>query len=176
MHRSKPCGTEDDHRGTLTIVSHPTDATIRFVEKEHDYYPGIKLDRGLYKIIVTAPGHRPQGRKIHIGGFEVVEYVDLRKQIDIRFPEGSIFETGGSELAFDISLTKAPLQNLFRSLVRDTELNVAVASEIEGTYTGDFKNITLNEIVTVLANLYNLDVSRVGHTIVVKLADKECKP
>lgn len=58
---------------------------------------------------------------------------------------------------FDLSVNGVPSQEFFRGLVRDTPYNIVVHPDVVGTISLDLGNVTINEVMEVMRDVYGYD-------------------
>lgn len=58
---------------------------------------------------------------------------------------------------FDLSVNGVPSQEFFRGLVRDTPYNIVVHPDVNGTVSLDLGDVTINEVMEVMRDVYGYD-------------------
>ncbi len=66
---------------------------------------------------------------------------------------------------YSIELRNVPLYDLFRVLAHDYHLNIIVDSNIKGTITASFTNVSLDEALNSIAEVSNLALKKKGNII-----------
>ncbi len=69
---------------------------------------------------------------------------------------------------FSIELKDAGINDIFRVLAHDYDLNILVDGTVSGTVTASFTSIALEEALEILADINNLRLEKKGRVIVVK--------
>lgn len=70
---------------------------------------------------------------------------------------------------YSIELRDVPLVDLFRVMAHDYNLNMVVDSEVTGTVTASFTNVSLEEALQTIAEMSNLVVRKKGNIIRISL-------
>ncbi|WP_227546030.1 pilus (MSHA type) biogenesis protein MshL [Marinobacter fonticola] len=66
------------------------------------------------------------------------------------------------EPRFDVSARNLPVQTFFEGLVVDSGFNVVVHPSVEGAISLQLQDVTMPEVMDVVAELYDFDVQRTG--------------
>lgn len=63
---------------------------------------------------------------------------------------------------FDISANKIPAREFFASLVEDGQFSVAIHPQVSGEITLSLKQVSLDDVLNVVRNMYGYDIQREG--------------
>ncbi len=69
---------------------------------------------------------------------------------------------GGGELRFDINAQQLDAGQFFMGLVEGTPYNMVVSEEISGTISLDLKNVTVDEVMRTVREVYGFEYKRSG--------------
>ena len=61
----------------LTITTKPVDAEVRLLNCDEEYYPGIKLSTGTYKVKIFRDGYDTQRKTVELFGQDITDYIEL---------------------------------------------------------------------------------------------------
>lgn len=70
--------------------------------------------------------------------------------------------SGGSELRFDINAQQLDARDFFMGLVEDTPYNMVVSAGVSGAVTLDLKNVTVDEVMRTVRDVYGYEYKRRG--------------
>lgn len=103
-----------------------------------------------------------------------VKNVDAALPEDIDQPEagqGSTVDIQPSRKnssLYSIQLRNTPLQDIFRLMARDYNLNIIVDDTVTGTITASLGDISIEEAFTTIAEMKNLTIEKKGNVLIVK--------
>lgn len=79
---------------------------------------------------------------------------------DVLMPSMEPVTEPASEERFDIQVENAPARQFFRSLVADTDWNLVVHPDVQGTVSLELKNVTIPEVMEVTREIYGYEYRR----------------
>lgn len=85
----------------------------------------------------------------------------------------TIIDNPLSEKRFNVAAENIPAKAFFNGLVEGTNYNMLVSPEIEGTITLNLKNVTIEETMTAVRDIYGYDYRRTSYGFEVLPAELE---
>jgi formylglycine-generating enzyme required for sulfatase activity len=117
-----PCHAQSLENGLLFVYPEPADAVIKVLEMDRDYFPGMPLKPGTYRVQVEKTGYQRYEKRIYIESREHFDlFVELKKSAQWTDPEtgmefvwipGGCFEMGCSQWAGDCEPDELPVHNV----------------------------------------------------------------
>lgn len=95
----------------------------------------------------------------------------LRQQLDLRLAENP-----GLEQNVDLSVSNAPLAEFIRALGTKNKVNISVDSEVKGSVSNTFSNVSVTDVLLFLAQQYRLDLRFTGSIIHIKPYQEPAPP
>ncbi|MFH1768486.1 MAG: secretin and TonB N-terminal domain-containing protein, partial [Candidatus Omnitrophota bacterium] len=74
----------------------------------------------------------------------------------------------GQESLYSVELRNVSLSDLFRVLAHDYKLNFLINEKVKGTVTASFTNVSLEEALESIAEMYNITLKKKGKIVVVE--------
>jgi type II secretory pathway component HofQ len=93
----------------------------------------------------------------------------LKKELTPPAPVIEIKRLESEQPAYSIELRNVALPDLFRVMAHDYNLNMVVDSDVSGTLTASFTNVSLEEALQTIADMSNLVVRKKGSIIRISL-------
>ncbi|HAS6458979.1 TPA: pilus (MSHA type) biogenesis protein MshL [Vibrio parahaemolyticus] len=81
--------------------------------------------------------------------------------------DSNVFSDNGTSKRFRIQANAVEARSFFASLVKGTEYSVAIHPAVQGNITVNLSDVTLDEVLSVVQNMYGYDVMKSGKVIQV---------
>lgn len=129
--------TKDMYKFGLTIITEPIDATVKFLNIKEDYYDGIRLPSGNYKIKVSALGYETKIFTTNIEEYNVKKFISLDRN--------------------EIQHKKKTSNNLYEKIIKDKDILVILRvvenndnsnNSLEVYFPSPFANEALSNLIT----------------------------
>ena len=102
------------------------------------------------------------------GQEEAVEEEAMEEELEPVLEITQIEGIGDEESLYSIELRDVELTDFFRVIAHDNNLNILVDRSVTGRVTASLRNITINEALDRIAEMYNLTFEERGRVTVVK--------
>lgn len=155
---------ESDTRGSLRVETTPADAEIAFLSKDLKYSPGMKLDRGIYEIEASAPGFQAHRRKIQVGGYDVIAFVELERIVKLKLKE----EKSYSGRKVSIDLEDAPVRTILKFLTEvQTVPNVIIRENIRDKMSLRLTVVPVDQAIDIVLMMHGLSMKKSGDVLII---------